>query len=119
MVRFVRGMPQKRGGWIKAVATPPSGVPRALHAWRDNQTHNYLAAGTFRKLYVYDASFLQNDVTPCRLSGTLNGPFSTLTTGVTGAANNGSGAIRLAVTSTVTPVVRVENGPLRVPDNRN
>src|SRR5258708_19166564 len=101
MVRFGRGMAQKRGGWIKAVATPTSGVPRALHAWRDNQTNNYLAAGTFRKLYVYDASFLQNDVTPFRLSGTLKGQFSTVTTGVTGAANNGSGAIRLAVTSTV------------------
>jgi hypothetical protein len=70
-VRFVKGRPQKLGGNVRAVVTPTSGTPRALHAWRDNVQNNYLAAGTYRKLYVYDSSWLQNDVTPIRATGTL------------------------------------------------
>jgi hypothetical protein len=76
-IRFVAGRPQKLGGNIVAVNTPTSGVPRTLHAWRDNSQNNYLAAGTYRKLYVYDTSWLQNDITPIRASGTFaNNPLS-------------------------------------------
>lgn len=77
-VRFVNGRPQKRGGNIRAVTTPTSGVPRALHAWRDFNFNNFLAAGTYRKLYVYDQSWAQNDITPYRITGTLGtDPFTT------------------------------------------
>lgn len=70
-VRFVKGRPQKLAGNVRAVATPTSGTPRALHAWRDNVQNNYLAAATYRKLYVYDQSWAQNDITPIRATGTL------------------------------------------------
>ncbi len=81
-IRFVNGKPQKIGGWVRAVTTPVSGTARCIHAWRDNNFNNYLAAGTYRKLYVYDSSWAQNDITPFRLftgstSVTLNDPFST------------------------------------------
>lgn len=80
-VRWVRGLPQKNGGKVKAVATPTSGTPRVAHAWRDNQADNFIAVGTYRKLYVYDSAFLQNDVTPYRATGTLgNNPFTTVNT---------------------------------------
>lgn len=70
-VRFVNGRPQKLAGNVRAVTTPTSGTPRALHAWRDNLQNNYMAAGTYRKLYVYDTSWVQNDITPFRATGTL------------------------------------------------
>jgi hypothetical protein len=77
-VRFVNGKPQKTGGWVEASATPTSGAARALHAWRDNNFNNYLAAGTYRKLYVYDTGWAQNDITPFSSTGTLGtNPFTT------------------------------------------
>src|SRR5215471_14014088 len=78
MVRFVRQRPEKRGGWVTAYAAATSGTPRAIHAWRDLQTNQFLAAGTYRKLYVYDTLLAQNDITPFRATGTLpNNPFTT------------------------------------------
>lgn len=87
-VRFVKGKPQKIGGNVRAVQTPTSGVPRALHAWRDNLQNNYLAAGTYRKLYVYDTTFAQNDITPYRASGSLanNALSTTALTPIVGVA---------------------------------
>lgn len=77
-IRFVNGKPQKDGGWVLAAVTPTSGMPRTIHAWRDNNFNNYLAAGTYRKLYVYDTAWLQNDITPFRSTGTLgSNPFTT------------------------------------------
>jgi hypothetical protein len=77
-IRFVKGRPQKIGGNIKAFTQATSGAPRALHAWRDFQNNAYLAAGTYRKLYVYDPNLVQNDITPYRSTGTLGAnPFAT------------------------------------------
>ena len=70
-IRFVHGKPQKIGGNLYAVTAATSGTPRALHAWRDNLQNNYMAASTYRKLYAYDSSWIQNDITPIRASGTL------------------------------------------------
>lgn len=76
-VRWVKGLPQKLGGNVRAVSTPTSGTPRVAHAWRDNQADNFIAVGTYRKLYVYDSNFVQNDITPIRATGTLpNNPFT-------------------------------------------
>lgn len=75
--RFVGGLPQKIGGNVLAYDTATSGVPRALHAWRDTDFNAFMGAGTYRKLYVYDQDGDQNDVTPYRDEGTLgNNPFS-------------------------------------------
>lgn len=90
-IRFVNGEAQKTGGNVAAVTQPVSGTPRAAHAWRDNFQNNYLAVGTFRKLYVYDSSFIQNDITPFRSTGTLVAdPFTTT-----------SGSIEVQVTQAV------------------
>jgi hypothetical protein len=75
--RFVEMKPQKIGGFVQAFATPTSGTPRSLWAWRDLVSNQYLAAGTYRKLYVYDTAGAQNDITPFRLTGTLSDPFAT------------------------------------------
>lgn len=69
--RFVGGLPQKIGGWEQAFDEETSGVPRALHAWRDLTFNAFMAAGTYRKLYVYDQNLAQNDITPFRDEGTL------------------------------------------------
>lgn len=91
MIRFWRSHAEKRGGWQKAVVTPTSGTPRAIHAWRDNNSNNFMAAGTFRKLYVYDSDWVQNDITPFRLTGTeVNNPFTT---------TNGSAVVSVAHTA--------------------
>lgn len=77
-IRFVNGKPQKTGGNVRAVTTPASGTPRAAHAWRDNFQNNFIAVGTYRKLYVYDTNFAQNDITPFIAAGTLGtNPFTT------------------------------------------
>ena len=78
-IRFIKARPQKTGGNLNAVTTPTSGNPRALHAWRDTVQNSYMAAGTYRKLYVYDSSWAQNDITPFRSTGTLGtNPFTTV-----------------------------------------
>jgi hypothetical protein len=86
-IHFVRGQPQKIGGWVRQTATPTSGQPRAAHAWRDNSANQFIAVGTYRKLYAYDTSLAQNDITPFRrTSGGIGGgaaltnPFTTNTT---------------------------------------
>jgi len=78
MCRFLRGKLQKRGGWQKITATPTLGTPRASLPWRDNTANPFFGVGTFEKLYVYDSSFLQNDITPFKATGTLGAnPFAT------------------------------------------
>lgn len=77
-MRFKQNLPQKIGGWIKGFAAATMGTPRTLHAWRDNNFNQYVAAGTFIKLYVYDSSLAQNDITPFASTGTLGAnPFTT------------------------------------------
>lgn len=77
-MRFDNGRPQKIGGWIKGFVTATLGTPRTLHAWRDNNFNQYVACGTYVKLYVYDTALVQNDITPFRSTGTLgNNPFTT------------------------------------------
>lgn len=76
--RFYKKLPQKIGGWIAGYATPTVGQPRSHHAWRDNNFNPYYAVGTYIKLYIYDSSGVQNDITPFRSTGTLGAnPFTT------------------------------------------
>jgi hypothetical protein len=76
--RFFNGKLQKIGGDILGFQTPCADQPHTLHAWSDQQVDRFLAAGTYRKLYVYDVNGAQNDITPFRLTGTLgSNPFTT------------------------------------------
>jgi hypothetical protein len=77
-VRFVKGRPQKRGGWLVQTDTPMVGSARALHAFRDLRATEYIAAGTSRKLYIFDKTFVTNDITPFDKVGSLTNPFSTV-----------------------------------------
>jgi hypothetical protein len=73
----VRGKPQKIGGFIQQGSFVTLGTPRACHAWRDNSVNQYFSIGTYQRLYAYDSTWVQNDITPLRSSGTLTNPFST------------------------------------------
>ena len=76
--RFVNGRPQKIGGNVRLTTTAMSGEPRCTHAWRDYQQNQYVAAGTYRKLYAFDSSYVVNDITPFSATGTLgSNPFAT------------------------------------------
>lgn len=83
-IRFVLGTDgmaraEKVGGNVRVSSVPSNGNIRTLHAWRDNTAIQYAAAGTSKKLYVYDTSWVQNDITPFRATGTLgNNPFTTV-----------------------------------------
>ena len=72
LVRFIKdrenlGLVQKLGGWTRFFPTAFPGVPRALWAWRDNLTDDYLAVGcsgaTQGGLYVIDDGTAK-DITP-------------------------------------------------------
>lgn len=78
-VRFYDGKPEKRGGFLRLSDTLPEGYLRSLHAWRDLGFLRYIAAGTYKKLYVYEYNdFSQHDITPLAESGTLGSdPFTT------------------------------------------
>lgn len=78
-MRFVNGRPQKRGGFSRVTSVTASGSMRAMHAWRDLSAQEYLAAGTERKLYIFDRTFNRTDITPIDASGTLGAnPFATI-----------------------------------------
>lgn len=71
LVRFIKdrenlGLVQKLGGWTRFFPSALGAVPRALWAWRDNLTNDYLAAG-------------------CSGSGAAGGPLYVI---ANGAANN-------------------------------
>ena len=70
-LRFVKGKPQKIGGNIRVTSTPVFGTPRALLAWRDFLQNQYLAAGTYAKLYAFDSGYMLTDITPFISTGTF------------------------------------------------
>lgn len=95
--RFMKGKPQKMGGWVQAFASATSGIPHCILAWTDLFINRYLAAGTYRKLYVYDQNLARNDITPTRLSSSGVGGGSNLTNPFT--TTSGSSVISVAHTS--------------------
>lgn len=92
-IRFVRGLPEKIGGWTKKISSQFNGICRGLLAWLDNSNVGRLALGTHTKLLVLEGESLF-DVTPLRASGSLSNPFSTTngSTSVT-VAHNAHGGI--------------------------
>jgi len=83
LVRFRKGLPEKIGGWTKAVTGSYLGTGRALTAWVDLDYTKYLGLGTTFKYYVNSGSDF-GDITPIR---------STTTNGIVFAATNGSATI--------------------------
>jgi hypothetical protein len=64
-IRFRSGMPQKIGGWLKAIFTPLIGTCRQMFGWFTTFGDNLLALGTNVKVYI-DAGGILNDITPLR-----------------------------------------------------
>ena len=83
LVRFRKGMPEKVGGWTKAVTDSYLGTGRALIAWVDLDYTKYIGLGTTFKYYVNSGADYF-DVTPIR---------ATTTNGIVFAATNGSTTI--------------------------
>ena len=83
LVRFRKGLPEKIGGWTKAVTSSYLGTGRALLAWVDLDYTKYIGLGTTFKYYV-NAGSDYFDVTPIR---------ATTTNGIVFAATNGSATI--------------------------
>jgi hypothetical protein len=94
-VRWRSGYPEKIGGWVKDTGVsnsdlaPPTGsfwgVCRSLWNWLTLNGNNLLGVGTNLKFYIQNsAGGYFYDVTPIRLTQSLNSPF---------AATNGSKTI--------------------------
>jgi len=83
LVRFRKGLPEKIGGWTKAVTDSYLGTGRALTAWVDLDYTKYIGLGTTFKYYVNSGADYF-DVTPIR---------ATTTNGIVFAATNGSTTI--------------------------
>tara|TARA_S200002703_G_scaffold15758_1_gene13398 strand:+ start:3154 stop:5478 length:2325 start_codon:yes stop_codon:yes gene_type:complete len=86
-VRFVNGLPQKMGGWVKINSTAFSGVCRSLFNWSTLSGQDLMGIGTSKKLILEEGGGIHN-VTPLRISNFTLGsnPFQTLTSG-TGTLN--------------------------------
>lgn len=90
-VRFHNGLPQKLGGWEAETSTALTGVARNVHDWVALDSTRWMAIGTEKKLYVFQAGTMY-DITPLRRASTgtisplnlppLSNPFTT-TSGLT------------------------------------
>lgn len=70
-------MPQKYGGWSRALSTPLVGTARFILAWSDLTGIPYLAAGTEQRLEVLEFGEL-HDITPLRSTDNVTVNFSTV-----------------------------------------
>ncbi len=85
-IRFVNGLPQKIGGWVKEVTSPTTatsstnlsaGFCRATLNWRLIDGTDILVAGTEKQLLILKAGTWY-DITPIRASATLgSNPITT------------------------------------------
>lgn len=64
LVRWFEGTLRPMGGWVKWSTNQMTGVPRGIHAWRDNSTNVWLAVGTPSKLYAFQGDGDIADITP-------------------------------------------------------
>lgn len=70
MVRFRFGLPEKIGGWTKALASSFQGACRSLHNWVAINGANYLGVGTNLKFYIQEGNSFY-DITPNRRTVSL------------------------------------------------
>ena len=68
LVRFYNGVLQPINGWRKRVANQLTGIPRAMHTWRENDGTRWLAVGTNSNLYAFEAGNTLSDITPASLT---------------------------------------------------
>lgn len=83
-VRFRGGLPEKIGGWRKAVKVPFKGTCRSLHEWQALDQNKFLGLGTHLKYYILWGSAYY-DITPLRSTAVIGtDPFTTAGGGVIG-----------------------------------
>ena len=83
-VRFLHGLPQSMGGWVKDDASASMvGTARSAVDWITSRMERAIGLGTSKKLYVWiDGGFF--DITPIRASSTINNnPFAMTDTSTT------------------------------------
>ena len=64
LVRWHDNTMQPIQGWRTRSDTATAYKARSLHTWVDNSADRWIAAGTYEKLYVYNQSGTQYDITP-------------------------------------------------------
>tara|TARA_R110002110_G_scaffold214242_3_gene427855 strand:+ start:1212 stop:3533 length:2322 start_codon:yes stop_codon:yes gene_type:complete len=81
-VRFVNGLPQKMGGWVKINSTAFSGVCRSLFNWSTLNGSDLMGVGTSSKLLIEEGGGV-NNITPFRVSSVSlsANPFTTTAAG--------------------------------------
>ncbi|MEN6642578.1 MAG: hypothetical protein ABFE08_09040 [Armatimonadia bacterium] len=67
LVRWHEGVLRPVGGWAKKSPSQLTGIPRALHSWRQNNFQARLAVGTHTNLYVFTDGSMY-DITPADLA---------------------------------------------------
>lgn len=67
-VRFWKGLPQKLGGWVRALTEPLTGIARAIITWNAFSPNNELiGVGTNKRYYIATGGSLY-DITPIATS---------------------------------------------------
>lgn len=78
LVRWRDGSLRPIGGWRQRISSLSNTAARALFAWEDNTNGRWIAAGSYNKLYVANASNTITDITPVGLtSGLLDAAVNT------------------------------------------
>lgn len=76
LIRWLGGLPQKLGGWLRLTSTALIGVARELHIWADLNGVAYLAAGTNSRLQLFLGGLIY-DITPVLETTNSSPDFST------------------------------------------
>lgn len=76
LIRFMGGLAQKIGGWVKFFSLAVPGIPRDLHAWQDLNEIDRLSIGTTTALGVITNGSYQ-DITPQQFISNFTPLFST------------------------------------------
>ncbi len=104
LVRFYNGVLQPINGWRKRVTSQLTGVPRAIHTWRENDGTRWVAVGTHQKLYALEAGLILSDITPTGLNAGVADQTGSVGYGVGNYGEEAYGVPRSEVSATlVTP----------------
>ena len=68
LIRWIDGTMQPVKGWRTRSNTATNATPRGMLTWSDNTNARWIATGTYNKLYAYNSSGVQYDITPAGLT---------------------------------------------------